>query len=98
MHSTMAKNACGLRHGYSPETLVFGKGLRVPGSLASDDSLPAHAIANAEGHQGVWFRELLAKRETARKAFHAADMTCPCEEQPCAVIDLHEVLTNQENG
>ena len=25
-------------------------------------------------------------------------MTCPCEEQPCAVIDLHEVLTNQENG
>ena len=73
MHCTMAKNACGLRHGYSPETLVFGKGLRVPGSLVSDDTLPAHAIANAEGSQGVRFRELLAKRETARKAFHAAD-------------------------
>eukprot|EP00435_Cladocopium_sp_Y103_P010407 s1891_g2.t1 len=73
MHCTMAKNACGLRHGYSPETLVFGRGLRLPGSLVSDDTLPAHAIADSDNRQGIRFRELLAMRETARKAFWAAD-------------------------
>ena len=72
-HCTMAKNACSLRHGYSPETLVFGRGLRMPGSLTSDDSLPSHAIAASENPQGIRFRELLAQRETARKAFYSAD-------------------------
>ena len=73
MHCTMAKNACSLRHGYSPETLVFGKVLRLPGSLVSDDALPSHVIAATENQQGIKFKELLAKRETARRAFHAAD-------------------------
>ena len=72
-HCTMAKNACSLRHGYSPETLVFGRGLRVPGSIVGDDTLPAHAIATNDDSQGIRFRKVLAMRETARRAFHAAD-------------------------
>ena len=70
---TMAKNACSLKQGYSPETLVFGRGLRVPGSIVGDDTLPAHARADSENQSGIRFRDMLAKRETARKAFHAAD-------------------------
>eukprot|EP00435_Cladocopium_sp_Y103_P042518 s19_g11.t1 len=69
----MAKNSCSLRHGYAPDTLVFGKGLRLPASITSDDSLPAHAIAECEDQAGVRFRELLSMREAARRAFHAAD-------------------------
>ena len=69
---TMAKNSCSLRHGYAPDTLVFGKGLKIPASIISDDSLPAHAVADSEDSAGVRFRELLAMRETARRAFHAA--------------------------
>ena len=72
-HCTMAKNACSLKQGYAPETLVFGRGLRVPGSIVGDDALPAHAMADREDQPGIRFRDMLAKRETARKAFHAAD-------------------------
>ena len=48
------QDTCSLRPGYAPETLAFGKGLRVPGSLLQV-KIPK------------------AMRETARKAFHAAD-------------------------
>ena len=51
--STMAKNSCSLRHGYAPDTLVFGKGLRIPASITSDDTLPAHAIADSEDSAGL---------------------------------------------
>ena len=71
--STSAKNACSLRHGFSPEVLVFGKGLKVPGSLSSDDGLPAHSLASEESGQGLQFRTQLAMRESARRAFHSAD-------------------------
>ena len=70
---TAAKNACSLRHGFSPEVLVFGKGLRVPGSVASDDHLPSHLAAMDENGHGIRFRTQLAMRESARKAFHEAD-------------------------
>ena len=70
---THAKNANSTRHGFSPDMLVFGKGLRLPGSLTSDDSLPSHALADEDNSHGVRFREFLAKREAARKAFFAAD-------------------------
>lgn len=73
MMCTAAKNACSLRHGFSPEVLVFGKGLKVPGSLTSDDSLPAHSLASEDNAWGLRFREQLAMRENARKAFHDAD-------------------------
>ena len=71
--STSAKNACSLRHGFSPEVLVFGKGLKIPGSLSSDDGLPAHSLASEESGQGLQFRTQLAMRESARRAFHSAD-------------------------
>lgn len=70
---TAAKNACSLRHGFSPEVLVFGKGLRVPASITGDDDLPAHLTATSDHAQGIRFRQQLAMRESARKAFHEAD-------------------------
>ena len=71
--STQAKNSCGLRKGFSPEVLVFGKSARLPGSLCGDDLLPAHEMADTETGQGLRFREHLALRESARRAFHSAD-------------------------
>ena len=50
---TAAKNACSLRHGFSPEVLVFGKGLRVPASITGDDDLPAHLTATSDHAQGI---------------------------------------------
>ena len=70
---TMAKNSCGLRRGFSPDMLVFGRGLRNPGSITGDDCLPAHIRADEESAHGIRFREILAMRESARKAFHSAD-------------------------
>ena len=72
-HVTQAKNACSLRRGFSPEVLVFGKGTRIPGSLCGDDQLPSHGCADSDTSQGIQFKENLAIRESARKAFHAAD-------------------------
>ena len=68
-----AKNACSLRKGYAPEVLVLGKHTRIPGSISSDELLPAHLLADAETAQGIQFRKQLAYRESARKAFHSAD-------------------------
>ena len=45
----------------------------MPGSLSSDELLPAHLLASAETAQGISFRKQLAYRESARKAFFAAD-------------------------
>ena len=70
---TAAKNSCSLRRGFSPEVLVFGKGLKVPGSITGDETLPGHCKALDENSHGIRFRELLSLREAARKAFHAAD-------------------------
>ena len=70
---THAKNANSLRHGYAPDVLVFGKGLRTPGSITSDDSLPSHVLADEDNCHGIRFREFLAKREAARRAFVTAD-------------------------
>ena len=72
-HATQAKNASSLRKGFSPEILVFGKALRLPGSICGDDQLPAHGLADSETGQGIQFREQLNLRESARKAFHQAD-------------------------
>ena len=68
-----AKNANSLRKGYAPEVLVLGKQTRLPGSICSDELLPAHLLANAETSQGISFRKQLAFRESARKAFFSAD-------------------------
>ena len=68
-----AKNANSLRKGYAPEVLVLGKHTRLPGSICSDEMLPAHLLANSETSHGISFRNQLAFRESARKAFFSAD-------------------------
>ena len=68
-----AKNAYSIRKGYAPETLVFGKQTRLPGSNCSDELLPAHMLADSETAQGVQFRLQLSRRESARKAFVQVD-------------------------
>ena len=68
-----AKNACSLKGGFAPEVLVLGKHTRLPGSVSSDNFLPAHLLAESEHAQGIKFRQQLAYRETARRAFHSAD-------------------------
>ncbi len=70
---TQAKNTLSIRKGYPPEILVLGKSTRIPGSVCSDQQLPAHALADSETCHGLVFRQQLANRELARKAFHAAD-------------------------
>ena len=68
-----AKNANSIRKGYAPEVLVLGKHTRMPGSISSDELLPAHLLADSETAQGLSFRKQLAYRECARKAFFSAD-------------------------
>lgn len=72
-YCTAAKNALSLKGGFTPEMLVFGKAIRLPGSLCSDLELPAHSLADSACQQGIQFRENLARREIARRVFHAAD-------------------------
>ena len=72
-HCCQAKNACSLRGGFAQEMLVFGKQTRLPGSITGDDTMPSHSLADEESGQGIQFRTILAKRESARKAFHQAD-------------------------
>eukprot|EP00435_Cladocopium_sp_Y103_P013861 s2131_g3.t1 len=72
-HATGTKNQWSRYRGYSPELLVFGKGVRVPGSVTSDPSISAHAVAVSNLPEGVRFRQELAVRESARRAFAAVD-------------------------
>ena len=70
-----SKNSMMVRHGYSPEIRVFGKQSRLPGSVLSDESLPAHTAAIQENSEftAEQFRDQLRLREVARRAFHTAD-------------------------
>ena len=70
---TQAKNTISLRHGYTPQMIVFGKQMRLPGSIIGDESLPAHEEACNEQSVDQKFRQQLALREAAGKAFHMAD-------------------------
>jgi hypothetical protein len=73
--STQAKNALSVRHGYSPEIIVFGKQSRLPGSILSDESIPSHLSATQETGEisQTAFKQHLEMREIARKAYHCAD-------------------------
>ena len=73
MCQAQAKNSLGRCRGFSPELLVLGKQTRLPGSNMSDESLPAHGLAESETAEGVLFRAHLARRESARQAFIRAD-------------------------
>ena len=59
--------------GIPPEVLVLGKQTRLPGSVCSDELLPAHMLADSESAQGIQFRLQLSRRESARKAFVQTD-------------------------
>ena len=71
--ATHTKNQWSRHRGYPPETLVFGKSTTVPGSVTSDTQLGAHTMALQERPEGLRFREELALRERARRAFVSVD-------------------------
>ena len=73
--STQAKNTLSVRHGYSPEIIVFGKQSRLPGSILIDESIPSHlsALQELETMSQDEFRQQLQMREMARRAYHMAD-------------------------
>ena len=58
---------------FRPRSSFLAKAWSMPGSLASDEMLPAHSAAITENAHGIRFRQTLAMRESARKAFHDAD-------------------------
>ena len=68
-----AKNSLGQVRGFSPEQAVLGKAKALPGSLMSDVQAAAHSILDSETPDGVRFREDMARRERARRAFIHAD-------------------------
>ena len=72
-HCIQAKNACSLRRGFAPEVLVLGKHTRLPGSICGDEQVASHSLVESDIQQGQLFRENLARREAARKAFWSAD-------------------------
>ena len=71
--ATHSKNQWSRYRGYPPEVLVFGKSSRVVGSVISDPSLASHSAALEESPEGLRFREELALRERARRAFASVD-------------------------
>ena len=72
---THAKNSLSIRHGCAPEVFVFAKHTRLPGSILSDTSLPSHeqVMQEESGMSPANFRQTLATREAARRAFHVSD-------------------------
>lgn len=68
-----AKNTLTRQQGYSPEQIVLGKSIALPGSLTSDDNAAAHALADGSDLESEAFRKHLDVRTRARKAFLLAD-------------------------
>ena len=73
LHCMLAKNALVRHEGYSPEQIVFGKALRVPGSLTSDEDLTSHALAEGVDLEAERHCRRLDLRCQARRAFLEAD-------------------------
>ncbi len=71
--ATQTKNQWSRHRGYPPEMLVFGKCASIPGSTISDLNRSSHAIALQNLPDGIRFREELAIRERARRAFALVD-------------------------
>ena len=71
--ATQTKNKWSRHKGYPPELLVFGKLSKCPGSVISEGNSASHDLALQESPEGVQFRERLAIRERARKAFSEVD-------------------------
>ena len=68
-----AKNALIRYQGYSPEQLVLGKAIALPGSICSLEDLSSHALADAGDLEAERHRQRLELRCRARQAFFAAD-------------------------
>eukprot|EP00435_Cladocopium_sp_Y103_P051036 s1582_g15.t1 len=69
-----AKNSMSTVCGYSPEQAVLGKATKLPASIISDESTPAHLQADSgEGPEADRFRSSLELRVLARKAFVDSD-------------------------
>lgn len=56
-HATGTKNQWSRHRRYPPEMLVFGKGVRIPGSITSDPTIAAHATALSNMPDGARFRQ-----------------------------------------
>ena len=69
----MTKNQWSRYRGYPPEMLVFGKGSKLGGSVVNDEETASHHAALHPTPEGVKFREELATRERARRAFVSID-------------------------
>ena len=72
-HCCSAKNALARHKGYTPEILVLGKSRHLPASNCSDQPDAAQYLAASDAPEGVAFRQQLAKRESARRAFVEMD-------------------------
>ena len=72
-HCCAAKNSLARHKGYTPEILVLGKSRHLPATNSSDQPDAAHYLAASETPEGVAFRQQLAKRELARRAFVEMD-------------------------
>ena len=71
--ATSTKNQWSRHRGYAPEVLVFGKNIRVPGSVISDPNISSHSAALGNGTEFQQFQKELNRREQARRAFTAVD-------------------------
>ena len=69
-----AKNSLSRHRGYSPEILVLGKSRHVPACVSNDPEEPSDWLdPHGTDPEMQWFRDNLARRETARKSFISAD-------------------------
>ena len=73
VQAIQAKNALVRFKGYSPEQIVLGKSLRIPGSITSDESMSSHAISEGMDLEAELHKQRLELRCMARKAFWEAD-------------------------
>ena len=71
--ATSTKNQWSRHRGYPPEVLVFGKSVKVPGSVVNEGLSASNALAINPQTEGQLFREQLAVRERARRAFSEVD-------------------------
>ncbi len=72
-HCCNAKNALSRHQGYTPEILVLGKSRKLPGAVSQDNHDASQFLADSDTTEGILFRNNLAKRECARRAFIASD-------------------------
>ena len=68
-----AKNTLIRQYGYSPEQIMLGKSLRLPGSLTSDNNALSHTLALSDEPESESFRRLLEIRTIARMSFLMTD-------------------------